>query len=57
MKVSNKKRIVHGVIKWVLEISREGNPPTYFKKGRVVSVNARCIRGADRSFERKIIRG
>tara|TARA_B100000941_G_C28056541_1_gene327126 strand:- start:204 stop:377 length:174 start_codon:yes stop_codon:yes gene_type:complete len=57
MKVSNKKRIVRGVIKWVLEISREGNPPTYFKKGSVVSVNARCIRGADRSFERKIIRG
>lgn len=52
MKVSNKKRIVHGVIKWVLEISREGNPPTFFKKGRVVSANAQCIRVAERSFEK-----
>lgn len=57
MKVSIKEHIVRGVIKWVVKISREEKAPTFFMKGGVVSANAKCIRGADRSFERKIIRG
>ena len=57
MKVSIKEHIVRGFLKWVVEISRKGNEPIYLKKGRVVSANADCIRGSDRSFGRKTIRG
>ncbi len=57
MKVSIKEHIDRGFLKWEVEISRKGNAPTHLMKGRVVSANARCIRGSDRSFGRKTIRG